>query len=87
MLIEENIEKQIINSLKKCEPYLQQDGGGVELVKVDWEKMIIEVKFLGNCVNCPLAIMTLRAGIERVLLKDFPQFNRVELARSEKFIG
>jgi Fe-S cluster biogenesis protein NfuA len=87
MELPENIEELIKNSLKKCEPYLHEDGGGIEFVRIDKEKMIIEVRFLGNCICCPLAIMTLRGGIERVLLKDFPIFNRVELAKSEKFLG
>lgn len=83
----DKIIEQIKESLKKCQPFLEQDGGGVELVNVDFENKIIEVRFLGNCIACPLSIMTLRAGIERLLLMDFPDFNRVELAKTEKFLG
>lgn len=73
MLSKENIEK----SLSKLRPYLQEDDGDIELVEID-EDGTIKVRFLGNCESCPLSIMTLRAGIERALMKEFPTIKRIE---------
>ena len=39
---------------------------------------IVEVRLLGSCKDCPLSPMTLRAGIERVLLKKIPEIKRIE---------
>ena len=39
---------------------------------------IVEVRLLGNCSGCALSQMTLRAGIERALMRDFPEIKRIE---------
>ncbi len=73
MLTRENLEA----SLQKLRPFLQEDEGDIELVQID-EDGIVKVRFLGSCNGCPLSSMTLRAGIERVLMKDFPSIKRIE---------
>lgn len=72
-LTEENIE----TVLKKIRPYLQIDKGDVELVEIK-EGGIVEVRLTGSCKDCPLSPMTLRAGIERVLMQKIPAIKRVE---------
>lgn len=64
--------------LEKLRPYLEQDGGGVEFVHYEEDTKVAEVRFTGNCKNCPLFLMTLRGGIERLLIKDIPEIRRVE---------
>jgi NifU-like protein len=46
-------------------PYIQADGGDIELVTVDGNKVL--VKLMGACVACPSAIQTLRQGVEQRL--------------------
>jgi len=36
------------------------------------------VKLTGACVDCPMSQMTLRAGVERALIKEVPGIRRVE---------
>ncbi|HXG37534.1 MAG TPA: NifU family protein [Bacteroidota bacterium] len=67
-------------SLMKIRPYLQEDGGDVELVRVT-EDGIVEVRLTGSCVQCPMSIMTLRAGIERALMLALQDVKRVEQVR------
>lgn len=43
-------------------PYVQADGGDIELVAVDGNR--VKVKLLGACVTCPSSLMTLRQGVE-----------------------
>ncbi len=69
----EKVEK----ALETIRPYLKADGGDVELVKVSTEG-IVEVKLTGACVDCPMSQMTLRAGVERALIKEVPGIKRVE---------
>lgn len=68
------------NALQDVRPYLQEDGGDVELVSVSPDG-IVEVRFLGECADCSLAIMTLRAGIERTLMLACPELRRIEMVR------
>lgn len=72
------LSKEILESaLQKLRPFLLEDDGDIELVQID-EDGIVKIKFLGSCKNCPLSSMTLRAGIERALMKDFPSIKRIE---------
>lgn len=69
----EKVEK----ALENIRPYLQADGGDVELVKVT-EEGIVEVRLTGACKGCPMSQMTLRAGVERALIREIPGIRRVE---------
>lgn len=71
-LLREKIEKV----LETVRPYLQMDEGDVELVNIKDD--IVEVRLLGSCLGCPMSQMTLRAGIERAILKYVPQIKRIE---------
>jgi Fe-S cluster biogenesis protein NfuA len=71
-------ERIIEESLEEVRPHLRVDGGDIELVSVSPDG-IIEVRFLGECATCSLAIMTLRAGVERVLIHALPSIRRIEM--------
>jgi Fe-S cluster biogenesis protein NfuA len=51
--------------LKNIRPALQRDGGDVELVDVN--QGVVKVRLKGACGGCPMASMTLKNGIEKVL--------------------
>ena len=72
-VIYEKVEK----ALQTIRPYLKADGGDVELVQVT-EEGIVEVKLTGACSDCPMSQMTLRAGVERALIREVPGIRRVE---------
>lgn len=57
-------------------PSIQSDGGDVELVNIR-EDNVIEVRLTGACGTCPMAIYTLKAGIERVLKEKIPEIEEV----------
>lgn len=72
--INKNTVEKILDTVR---PYLQADEGDVELIKIN-DNGIVELKLLGACADCPLSMMTLRAGIERALMKEIPEIKRVE---------
>ncbi|MFH0733086.1 MAG: NifU family protein [bacterium] len=76
-----NFYDRVEIALGKIRPYLQADGGDVELVRVT-EDGIVEVRLTGACVGCPMSQMTLRAGVERALIKEIPGIRRVEQVNS-----
>lgn len=73
----EALNEKVLQALETIRPYLKADGGDVELVKVTPEG-IVEVKLTGACSDCPMSQMTLRAGVERALIKEVPGIRRVE---------
>ncbi len=70
-------KEQIEEVLKKVRPFLLIDSGDVEFVGIDNEN-IVKVRLLGSCNGCPMSMMTLRAGIERLIMKELPDVKRVE---------
>lgn len=72
--IERDKVEKILTSIR---PYLQADEGDIELINIT-DTGIVEVKLLGACADCPLSLMTLRAGVERALMKEIPEIRRVE---------
>lgn len=71
------MKNEILNALDSIRPFLQADSGDVELVEVS-DDGIVKVKLTGACEICPMSVMTLRAGIERSLLRQVPGIKRVE---------
>jgi Fe-S cluster biogenesis protein NfuA len=59
---------EVLEVLDKLRPFLQRDGGDVELIDV--EDGIVKLKLMGACGSCPSSTITLKAGIERALLEE-----------------
>jgi len=63
--------------LNKIRPYLQRDGGDVELVDVGSDG-IVKVRLTGQCGCCPMSVMTLKMSIEQKLKEAIPEVTKVE---------
>lgn len=63
-------------ALQSIRPYLQKDGGDVELVELT-EDNTVKVRLLGACVGCDMSKMTLKAGIEESIKNVFPEIKSV----------
>ncbi|GAB6935276.1 MAG: NifU family protein [Calditerricola sp.] len=72
-----SLKEQVQEVLDKLRPFLQRDGGDVELVDVD-EDGIVKLRLMGACGGCPASTITLKAGIERALLEEVPGVKGVE---------
>ncbi|MCK9235681.1 MAG: NifU family protein, partial [Acholeplasmataceae bacterium] len=62
--------KQVYDLIDRVRPYLVRDGGDIEIVNV--EDGIVYVKMLGACDGCIAIDVTLRQGIETMLLENVP---------------
>ena len=58
-------------------PYLQADGGNVELVDVT-DDGVVKVRLTGACGGCPMSTMTLKMAIEKKLKEKIPEVKTVE---------
>jgi len=74
-------KENIQTVLDKIRPSLQADGGDVELVDV--KNGTVKVKLTGACGGCPMATMTLKMGIERILKKELPEVKEVVAVGAE----
>lgn len=64
----DNMYDEVLEVLDKLRPFLQRDGGDVELVDV--EDGVVKLKLMGACGSCPSSTITLKAGIERALVEE-----------------
>ena len=60
-----DLEKKVKESIEMIRPSLQNDGGDIEFVKIEDNK--VYVRLTGACAGCAMAAMTLKSGVERML--------------------
>lgn len=70
------MKERVQELLNKIRPSLQADGGDVELINIR-EDGVVEVRLKGACGSCPMATLTLKAGIERVMKEQIPEVKEV----------
>lgn len=71
-------EQTVESVLKRVRPFLQADGGDLELVAIDGDA--IRLRLTGQCASCPQAQMTLHYGIESALRDSMPSARVVRVA-------
>ena len=67
---------KIESVLDTIRPYLQADGGDVELVEVQSNNDVI-LRLSGACSSCSMSEMTMTAGIEESLRKSIPDLGKI----------
>ncbi len=71
-----SLEARIQAVLDGYRPTLYIDGGDVQLLRVD-EKGVAHVKMLGACIDCPISLLTMKLGIQRLLKENFSEIRSV----------
>ena len=71
-----SLEQRIQQVLDDYRPTLYMDGGDVELLRVD-EQGIAHVKMLGACIDCPISLLTMKLGIQRLLKENFDEITGI----------
>ncbi|MGE0201184.1 MAG: NifU family protein [Candidatus Melainabacteria bacterium] len=66
--------QEVLNMVR---PYLQNDGGDVELVGVT-EDNVVQLRLQGACGTCPSSTYTLKLGIEEQLKQYIPEVKEVQ---------
>ncbi|MFO7756249.1 MAG: NifU family protein [Bacteroidales bacterium] len=72
----EDLRTRVMDALEKVRPYLQADGGDIELVEVS-DDNIVKVRLTGACNGCPFSMHTLKGGVEQALMKEVPEVAEV----------
>ena len=72
-----SLNQQIEQVLDTVRPYLQADGGDVELVEVS-DNNDVMLRLTGNCSSCSMSDMTMTAGIEESLRRSIPNLGKIQ---------
>lgn len=62
--------------IDKIRPMLAKDGGDVELVEIT--NGVVKVRLKGACAGCAMSQLTLKQGIEKVIINEIPEIDSVE---------
>lgn len=71
----EGTESRVIEALNSIRPFLNRDGGDIELVEIKDHKVF--VKLLGNCSGCPVSFSTMKLGVENTIKQHAPEILEV----------
>jgi Fe-S cluster biogenesis protein NfuA len=70
------LKEQVELAIGEIRPQLQADGGDIELVDVK-DDGTVSVRLTGACGGCPMALLTLKQGVEVFLKEKIPQVKEV----------
>jgi len=68
----EELISKVNTTLDDIRPHLAVDGGNIEVVDIT-DDMTVMIKWMGNCVNCSMSAMTMRAGVEQSIKSKHPE--------------
>jgi len=71
------MKEEVSKVIEKIRPFLQRDGGDIELIDVVPEEHVVKVRLQGACSGCPGAQMTLKLGVERTLREEVDSLIKV----------
>ena len=69
-------EEKIKTLIEKMRPFLIDDGGDIEFIK--YEDDIVYVKLTGACQDCAMVDVTLKDGIEEMIISEIPEIKEVK---------
>jgi len=76
IITDKNIIDKIEEALTTIRPYLESDGGDINLVEVT-DDMVVKVKLIGACSSCNVSMMTLKNGVEVAIKNAVPEVKEV----------
>ena len=74
-LTHEEVVTKVMEALDSIRPFLNNDGGDIELVDVVANKVM--VKLQGNCQGCPMSFSTMKLGVENTIKQFAPSIKEV----------
>jgi Fe-S cluster biogenesis protein NfuA len=75
-MIKELIEDRI-------RPAVQEDGGDIHYVNFEEDTGMVTVQLAGSCVGCPSSAITLKNGVENMLMHYIPEVTAVQALEEE----
>ena len=73
--VEQQWEDKLRSVINKVRPFLQMDGGDMELLAIEDKNAII--RLTGACHGCPSATAHMKQGVEVAIKKEIPDFGEL----------
>ena len=70
-----SFEEQVRAVVEKVRPFLQMDGGDIELIAI--EDCNALVRLHGACSSCSISDVHMKMGVETAIKRDIPEFGEL----------
>eukprot|EP00934_Nitzschia_sp_Nitz4_P005190 Nitzschia sp. Nitz4//scaffold189_size62959//28322//29268//NITZ4_006308-RA/size62959-snap-gene-0.3-mRNA-1//1//CDS//3329539896//5180//frame0 len=71
----------------RIRPAVQEDGGDIRYIGFDEHTGVVTVQLAGSCVGCPSSSVTLKQGVENMLMHYIPEVTNVVALEEEEQEG
>ena len=71
------LKERVEAVLDKIRPAIQMDGGDADLVDITPEGLVV-VQLTGHCETCSLSPVTMKLGVQRMIMDEVPEITGVE---------
>lgn len=73
--VEPDFETRLKAALERVRPFLQMDGGDLELIAIEDNNALI--RLVGACSSCSLSTVHMKMGVETAIKKEIPEFGEL----------
>jgi len=70
------LTEKVKNVIEQIRPYLQNDGGDIKFITITPEN-VVHVELQGACHSCPMAVQTMKGGVEATIKQHIPEIESV----------
>jgi Fe-S cluster biogenesis protein NfuA len=82
--VADDLATQVDRVLEEIRPYIHSHGGEVNVIEIT-DEGIARLQMVGSCNGCPMSMLTMRLGIERLLADKLPQLKGAEAVLVDDF--
>jgi Fe-S cluster biogenesis protein NfuA len=80
----EDLYDRVDKALDEIRPYIHSHAGEVNIVDITADGKV-KIQMVGTCHGCPMSMLTLRLGIERILMEKVPGVTGIISVRPDDF--
>ena len=72
---EPSFEEQVRAVIEKVRPFLQMDGGDIELIAIEDNNALVRLH--GACSSCSISDVHMKMGVETAIKREIPEFGEL----------
>jgi Fe-S cluster biogenesis protein NfuA/nitrite reductase/ring-hydroxylating ferredoxin subunit len=78
-----DLDARVRGAIESIRPYLGSHGGDVEILAIDGDEGVVELRMLGSCDGCSSSSVTLELAVERAIEEAAPEITRIDVGGGE----
>jgi len=74
-----DLESRVLAALDSVRPYMESHGGNVELLGIDEDEGVLQLRMLGSCDGCPSSSVTLQHAVKEAIEAAAPEILHINV--------